>query len=84
MARGSEVKFNILCFYLVILFSMGKRVKGIIINVSSVCAGGNAGQSAYSASKAGLEAVESLGKELGPIGIGSVAVHQALLRVKVL
>ena len=43
--------------------------------MSSVCAGGNAGQSAYSASKAGLEALSRVwAKELGPIGIRSVAV----------
>ena len=43
-----------------------KRVKGLIINFSSVSAKGNIGQAAYSASKAGLEAfTKSLSKEIG-------------------
>jgi len=34
-----------------------KRTKGVIVNISSVCAAGNAGQSAYSAAKAGINAL---------------------------
>ena len=42
------------------------RTKGLVINLSSICANGNPGQSAYSASKAGLEAAtKSWAKELG-------------------
>lgn len=52
-----------------------KRTKGIIVNISSVSARGNAGQSAYSAAKAGLEALTKVwAKELAPIGIRCFAV----------
>ncbi len=47
-----------------------KRTKGLIINVSSVSATGNPGQTAYSAAKAGLNALTvTWSKELGPLGI---------------
>lgn len=46
------------------------RIKGLIINVSSICAQGNIGQTAYSASKAGLEAMTHVwAKELNTLGI---------------
>src|SRR5437899_9728285 len=42
------------------------RTKGVIVNVSSVSASGNAGQSAYSAAKAGVNALTATwAKELG-------------------
>jgi 3-oxoacyl-[acyl-carrier protein] reductase len=42
------------------------RIKGLIINTSSIAAGGNAGQSAYAAAKAGIEALTKVwAKELG-------------------
>ncbi len=51
------------------------RRKGIIINISSICSNGNAGQSAYSASKAGVESLTKVwAKELGIHGIRSVAI----------
>lgn len=51
------------------------RTKGIIINISSISARGNAGQSAYSAAKAGLESMTKVwAKELGSFGIRSVAI----------
>jgi 3-oxoacyl-[acyl-carrier protein] reductase len=51
------------------------RVKGVIVNISSVSAAGNAGQSAYSAAKAGVNALTSVwAKELSPMGIRVVAV----------
>lgn len=51
----------------------GKR--GVVVNVSSVCSHGNAGQAAYSAAKAGVNAMTvSLAKELGPLGIRVVAL----------
>lgn len=47
-----------------------KRTKGVIVNVSSICASGNAGQSAYSAAKAGVNALTATwAKELSPLGI---------------
>jgi 3-oxoacyl-[acyl-carrier protein] reductase len=65
------------------------RTRGLIINISSISANGNAGQSAYSAAKAGLESLTKVwAKELGGFGIRSVAIapgfidtestHQAL------
>ncbi len=51
------------------------RTKGVIINISSISARGNAGQSAYSAAKAGLESMTVVwAKELGSFGIRCVAV----------
>jgi len=51
------------------------RTKGVIVNISSVSAGGNAGQSAYSAAKAGVNALTAVwAKELSPLGIRVVAV----------
>ena len=52
-----------------------KRTKGLIVNISSVSAKGNEGQSAYSAAKAGVESLTKVwAKELGRYGIRSVAV----------
>ena len=46
------------------------RIKGLIINISSICADGNIGQTAYSASKAGVESMSKVwAKELNPLGI---------------
>lgn len=51
------------------------RTKGVIANISSVSASGNAGQSAYSAAKAGVNALTAVwAKELGPMGIRVLAV----------
>lgn len=51
------------------------RTKGVIANISSVSAAGNAGQSAYSAAKAGVNALTATwAKELGPLGIRVVGV----------
>jgi 3-oxoacyl-[acyl-carrier protein] reductase len=51
------------------------RTKGVIVNVSSVSAGGNAGQSAYSAAKAGVNALTATwAKELSLMGIRVCAV----------
>ena len=52
-----------------------KRTKGVIINISSVSAAGNIGQSAYSAAKAGVDALTvSWAKELSPLGIRFVGI----------
>ena len=52
-----------------------KRVRGVIISMSSISARGNAGQSAYSAAKAGVEALTRVwAKELGPLGLRFAAV----------
>lgn len=51
------------------------RVRGAIVNISSIAARGNAGQSAYAAAKAGVEALTRVwAKELGPLGLRFVAV----------
>jgi 3-oxoacyl-[acyl-carrier protein] reductase len=55
------------------MVAAGKR--GTIINISSICAEGNAGQSAYSAAKAGVNALTmTLAKELGPMGVRVAAI----------
>jgi 3-oxoacyl-[acyl-carrier protein] reductase len=55
------------------MVASGKR--GVVINISSVCARGNPGQAAYSAAKAGMNAMTAaLAKELGPMGIRFVAI----------
>lgn len=54
---------------------IANRTKGVIVNVSSICAAGNAGQSAYSAAKAGVNALTATwAKELGLMGIRVIAV----------
>jgi len=51
------------------------RNKGLIINISSISAKGNIGQTAYAASKAAVEAMTKVwAKELGFWGIRSVAI----------
>lgn len=46
------------------------RLKGVVINVGSIAAAGNMGQSAYSAAKAGVNALTvTWAKELGAMGI---------------
>ncbi len=51
------------------------RTRGVVVNISSVAAAGNAGQSAYSAAKAGVNAMTlAWAKELGPLGIRFVAI----------
>ena len=51
------------------------RNKGVIINISSIAARGNAGQTAYSATKAAVEAMTKVwAKELGGFDIRSVSI----------
>ncbi len=52
-----------------------QRVRGAIVSMSSVAARGNAGQTAYAAAKAGVEAMTRVwARELGPLGLRFVAV----------
>lgn len=52
-----------------------RRTKGIIVNISSISACGNEGQTAYSAAKAGVNAMTvTWSKELGRLGIRCNAV----------
>jgi len=54
---------------------MQRRTKGVVVSLSSVAAVGNAGQGAYSAAKAGVNALTvAWAKELGPLGIRFVAI----------
>ena len=51
------------------------RTRGVVANISSVSASGNAGQSAYSAAKAGVNALTAVwAKELSPLGIRVIAI----------
>ena len=51
------------------------RSKGVIINISSISANGNMGQSAYSATKAAINALTvTWSKELGMFGIRAVSI----------
>ena len=65
------------------------RTKGVIVNISSICARGNEGQTAYSAAKAAVNAMTvTWSKELGKLGIrcnavapgfiGTESTHRAL------
>ena len=59
---------------------MMTRTKGVIVNISSVSASGNAGQSAYSATKAGVNALTATwAKELSKMGIRVVAVAPGII-----
>src|SRR3989339_324362 len=52
-----------------------KRIKGVIVNVSSVASHGNPGQSAYSAAKAGINALTyTWANELNYLGIRVAAI----------
>lgn len=52
-----------------------KRIKGLIINFSSISAQGNAGQVAYSSAKAGIESMTKvIAKEMGMFKIRAVAI----------
>ena len=56
------------------------RTQGLIVNITSISAAGNAGQSAYSAAKAGVNALTvTWSKELGMFGIRSVAIAPGFL-----
>lgn len=62
---------------------VSKRKKGIIVNISSISARGNAGQVAYSAAKAGVEAMSNVwAKELGPMGIRSVSIAPGFIETE--
>lgn len=51
------------------------RNKGVILNISSIAAQGNAGQTAYAATKAAVESMSRVwAKELGGFGIRSVSI----------
>jgi 3-oxoacyl-[acyl-carrier protein] reductase len=54
---------------------LAKRSKGVVISISSISANGNPGQSAYSAAKAGVNALtRTWAKELGGFGLRFAAI----------
>jgi len=54
---------------------LAKRSKGVVISISSISANGNPGQSAYSAAKAGVNALtRTWAKELGGLGLRFAAI----------
>lgn len=56
------------------------RRPGLLVSISSISAGGNSGQSAYSAAKAGVNALTvTWSKELGMFGIRSAAIAPGFL-----
>jgi len=60
-----------------------KRTKGVIVNISSICATGNAGQSAYSAAKAGVNALTvTWAKELGLLDIRVIGIAPGFFDTK--
>ena len=60
-----------------------KRTKGVVVNISSISAKGNAGQTAYSAAKAGVEALtKTWAKELGIFGIRVVAIAPGFINTQ--
>ena len=57
-----------------------RRIKGIVVSISSISSRGNAGQSAYSAAKAGVNALTlTWAKELGPLGLRFVAISPGFI-----
>lgn len=59
------------------------RTRGVIVNISSVSASGNAGQSAYSAAKAGVNALTATwAKELSLMGVRVVAVAPGFIETE--
>lgn len=54
---------------------LAKRTKGVVVSLSSIAARGNAGQSAYAAAKAGVNALTmTWAKELGAMGLRFVSI----------
>ena len=59
---------------------LSEHRQGIVINLSSISSQGNAGQTAYSAAKAGVNALTlTWGKELGPLGFRFAAIAPGFL-----
>ena len=62
---------------------VSRRSKGVIVNISSISACGNEGQTAYSAAKAGVNAMTATwSKELGRLGIRCNAVAPGFIGIE--
>jgi 3-oxoacyl-[acyl-carrier protein] reductase len=58
------------------------RTRGVIVNISSIAAAGNAGQSAYGAAKAAVNALtKTWSRELAPFGIRVAAIAPGFIDV---
>src|SRR5262249_832490 len=56
------------------------RTRGVVVSLSSIAAAGNAGQAAYSAAKAGVNALTAAwAKELGLLGIRFVSISPGFI-----
>jgi 3-oxoacyl-[acyl-carrier protein] reductase len=56
---------------------------GVVVNISSISAKGNSGQTAYAASKAAVEAMSKVwAKEFGSFGIRSVSIAPGFINTK--
>lgn len=59
---------------------LAKRRKGVVVSISSIAASGNPGQTAYSAAKAGVNAMTcAWAKELGAMGLRFAAIAPGFL-----
>ena len=76
--------FSVFKMTRVVAFNMiKKRNKGVIINIGSIASNGNAGQTAYSASKAAVGAMSKVwAKELGAFGIRAVEISPGFIDTK--
>lgn len=56
------------------------RTKGVVVNIGSISSRGNPGQTAYSAAKAGVEAMANVwAQELGPLGIRAFTISPGFI-----
>lgn len=83
----SMLKVNLSSAFYCSLFVIEKmvqaRTKGLIINISSISASGNAGQSVYSAAKAGINALTvAWSKELSAFGIRTAGIAPGFFDTK--
>jgi 3-oxoacyl-[acyl-carrier protein] reductase len=88
--HGLESWRNVIDANLTAAFVVAKRVAthmtknggGCIVNFSSIASGGNPGQAAYSAAKAGIEGLtRTMAVELGPLGVRANALALGFIDV---
>lgn len=77
---GVNMTGTFLCSQLAVEKMARKRVKGLIVNISSISRHGRAGQAAYSASKGGIASFTyTMARELAPYGIRCCAIAPGLI-----